>query len=64
VVCTRDDAPNPSIPRNTLAPASPAACARCTISAYSGRWLTVSLSPINTVNLSALPVNLVMSASS
>jgi hypothetical protein len=33
VVCTRDDAPNPSMPRKTLAPASPPACARCTISA-------------------------------
>ena len=31
------DAPNPSMPRSTLAPASPARCARWTISVYSGR---------------------------
>ena len=38
LVWIRDAAPKPSMPRNTLAPASPRWCARCTISAYSGLW--------------------------
>src|SRR5262249_22471339 len=55
LVCMREEAPYPSMPRSTLAPARPARCARCTISVYNGLWCHWSSSPTKMVRRSAEP---------
>src|SRR5690606_17476958 len=63
VVWISEEAPNPSIPRNTDAPASPALWARCTISVYSGLWCQTSFSPTRIVRRRARPGGVLMAAS-